>query len=166
MESQAAKLGFFPKPKNPRTCQNSSPWAGAGRPQNITKRKQKKKPSWGSLKTNIGRAEILTKTRCLFLHVVIFIRELVNWFFGANCYDSKLDLFEEHDCTANSSCFQDIFIRGAWEFVAGAKIGVVLTCATATPDINWHQALFFCDHVFMAWIYRPSRMPVTNEGLV
>lgn len=25
-----------------RTCQNSSPWAGAGRPQNIRKRKQKK----------------------------------------------------------------------------------------------------------------------------
>ena len=30
----------------------------------------------------------------------------------------------------------DILIRCAWEFVAGAKIGVVLTCATATPVSN------------------------------
>lgn len=134
-ESQAAKLGFFPNAKIPNLPELFS--MGRGRATSKHQEaKTKKRTSWGSLKTNIGRAEILTKTRCLFLHVVIFIRELVNWFFGANCYDSKLDLFEEHDCTACSSCFQDILIRRAWEFVAGAKIGVVLTCATATPDIN------------------------------
>ena len=125
-----------PNPKIPEPARTLLHGPGPGDLKTSRSENKKKKPSWGSLKTNIGRAEILTKTRCLFLHVVIFIRELVNWFFGANCYDSKLDLFEEHDCTANSSCFQDIFIRGAWEFVAGAKIGVVLTCATATPDIN------------------------------
>ena len=69
--------------------------------------------------------------------MVIFIREAGQLgFLEPMVMIAKLDLFEEHDCTACSSCFRDILIRRAWEFVAGAKIGVVLTCATATPDIN------------------------------
>lgn len=104
--------------------------------------KTKKKSLWGSLKTNIGRAEILTETMVFILTCGDFLYE--SWSTG---FLEPIVMIANSIVLKNTTAqlihhVSDILIRRAWEFVAGAKIGVVLTCATATPDINWHQALF------------------------